>query len=81
VTPRIGSPTVVFTFEKDSKLKSFINKIDLKINPYQEYEFVKFEDFTFKVIPLLDILYYKLNYARKGVEKHVTDFKKILHVP
>lgn len=48
-------------------------KADIRVDPKQRYEEIKFNDFTFKVAKLEDILLAKLKYAKQGNKKHLDD--------
>lgn len=54
-------------------------KADIKIDPKQKYELLKYDDFEFKVVPLWTILEAKARYAHtKGGQKHRDDIKEML---
>lgn len=54
-------------------------KVDLRIDPKQRYEIIKYKDFNFKVSNLFTILEAKLKYAKlpKG-EKHAKDIVEMI---
>lgn len=60
----------VYTF-RDANFN--VRKMDVRIDPKQRYEKIKFEDFTYKVCKLEDILIAKLKYAKQGNYKHLKD--------
>lgn len=54
-------------------------KADIRIDPKQKYELLKYDDFEFKVVSLWTILEAKARYAHtKGGQKHRDDIKKML---
>ena len=54
-------------------------KADIRIDPKQRYELVKYNDFEFKVVPLWTILEAKARYAHtKGGQKHRDGIKEML---
>lgn len=51
-------------------------KMDIHVDPKQQYEFVEYKGFKYKVLPLYDILTYKMKYIKgKNGKKHQDDFK------
>ncbi len=56
-------------------------KMDLRIDPKQQYEYVEYEDFKFKVSTLETILKAKCKYTMEGIIKHKEDIKEICQPP
>jgi hypothetical protein len=52
-------------------------KMDLRVNPEPSFDKIEFEDFTYNVSKLRDILFWKKSYAKKGVLKHINDLVTI----
>jgi hypothetical protein len=54
-------------------------KADIKIDPKQKYELLKYDDFEFKVVPLWTILEAKAKYAQtKNGQKHREDILEMI---
>ena len=55
-------------------------KADIRIDPKQNYEVVKYKDFEYKVIPLATIIKAKAEYAltKWGKDKHLADLKEMI---
>ena len=54
-------------------------KADIRIDPKQKYETVKYKDFNFKVVPLHVIIEAKARYAsKKWGKKHLEDLKEMI---
>lgn len=62
----------------DNGIKQLNSKIDLKVDPYQEYINVAFDNTVFKVSPYLETLKYKIEYAQKGSDKHIADLEYLI---
>jgi len=79
---------LVEMFKDETNLKSgndydysiilYSRKIDIKIDPKQAYNEIQYNDITYKVVPLEQIIEAKLRYAREGNEKHKNDMNEIL---
>lgn len=52
-------------------------KADVKIDPYQKYELVKYKDFTYKVSTFETIMAAKMRYAVLGQQKHKDDIREM----
>jgi hypothetical protein len=48
-------------------------KIDIRISPEPSFDIVQFEEVSYNVSKLRDILFWKNSYANKGVQKHKDD--------
>lgn len=57
--------------------KSDQYKIDVRVDPHARYEKIVFEEFTYKVCKLEDILLAKIKYAKEGKKKHLDDVYEI----
>lgn len=69
------------TYESDFETCMSINgvKADVRIDPKQRYEIVKYNDFDFKVTPLETIIEAKARYAKtKWGEKHKDDLREMI---
>jgi len=54
-------------------------KADVRIDPAQKYETVKYKEFTYKVIPMTTIIKAKVEYSlTKWGEKHLNDLKELI---
>jgi hypothetical protein len=53
-------------------------KVDCLIDPKARYEIVKHKEVSYKVIPMLQIVRAKVDYALKGNEKHKSDLKDMI---
>jgi len=56
-------------------------KMDLRIDPKQQYEYVEYEEFKYKVSTLEIIMKAKCKYAIDGSIKHKEDIKEICQPP
>lgn len=52
-------------------------KADVKIDPYQKYELVKYKEFTYKVSKFETIMAAKMRYAVLGQQKHKDDIREM----
>lgn len=52
-------------------------KIDIRVDPKQQYEIIEYEGFKYKVSKLETILAAKLKYAMNGQTKHMNDIYEI----
>lgn len=55
------------------------NKVDIRIDPFQEYEIITYKGFDFKVVPLHNVIEAKARYAStRWGEKHRADLEEML---
>jgi hypothetical protein len=55
-------------------------KIDIKIDPHQTYNYVKYEDYEFKLSEIEPILEAKIKYSKNGQDKHKKDLMTLLGI-
>ena len=52
-------------------------KLDLRVCPEPSFEVIEYEGYSYNVSKLRDILYWKKQYAKRGVNKHLEDLRSI----
>lgn len=57
--------------------ESMYVKIDIRVSPEPSFDVIEYKGVKYNVSKLRDIIFWKKNYAEKGVEKHINDLKVI----
>lgn len=66
-------------FSEINNLGNYL-KLDIKIDPYQTYNYVKYDDYELKVSQIEPIIQAKINYSNNGQFKHQKDLKDLLGI-
>ena len=57
--------------------ESMYVKIDIRVSPEPSFDVIEYKGVKYNVSKLRDIIFWKKNYAEKGVQKHINDLKVI----